>query len=254
MSKIMSVTDVTKRFGNLIAVDHVNLEIAPEGIMSIIGPNGAGKTTLFNILTGTVNPDEGRVFFKGEDITGLPAYKIVEKGISRSFQVVSLFDEMSVFDNIRIGCQSFRHYKSRLFSSFERSQMVNEAALKIIERVGLVGMKNNLVKAISHGHRKMLDIAVSLTTEPELLLLDEPTSGLAGEDRAKMIKLIKEDLSKEMRVVIVEHNMDIVFNLSDQIMVLNQGKVLALGTPDEIGENAEVQKAYLGGDRGHVGA
>jgi len=111
-----------------------------------------------------------------------------------------------------------------------------------------------LVKAISHGHRKMLDIAVSLTTEPELLLLDEPTSGLAGEDRAKMIKLIKEDLSKEMRVVIVEHNMDIVFNLSDQIMVLNQGKVLALGTPDEIGENAEVQKAYLGGDRGHAGA
>jgi branched-chain amino acid transport system ATP-binding protein len=254
MSKIMSTIDVTKRFRNLVAVDHVTLDVENEGILSIIGPNGAGKTTFFNLLTGLVKPDGGKIYFKGEDITILPPYEIVKRRISRSFQVVSLFDDMSIYDNVRIGCQSFLRYKSKLFSCFEETKTVNEAALKIIERVGLIGMKDNMVKTISHGHRKILDIAVSLTTEPEVLLLDEPTSGLAGEDLTKMIDLITEDLSKKMKVVIVEHNMDIVFNFSDQILVLNQGKVLALGTPCAISENVEVQKAYLGGDRGYAGA
>lgn len=254
MSKIMSVIDVTKRFGNLLAVDHVHLDIEPGGIMSIIGPNGAGKTTFFNLLTGLVKPDGGRIYFKGEDITNLPPYEIVKRRISRSFQVVSLFDDMSIVDNVRIGCQSFLRYKAKLFSCFEETKAVNDAALRIIERVGLMRMKNNLVKTISHGHRKILDIAVSLTTDPEVLLLDEPTSGLAGEDLTKMIDLITKDFSKSMKVIIVEHNMDIVFNFSDQILVLNQGKVLALGSPRAISENVDVQRAYLGGDRGHAGA
>jgi branched-chain amino acid transport system ATP-binding protein len=250
----LSIEGITKRFGDLVAVDNVSLEIEREGILSIIGPNGAGKTTFFNLLTGFHKPDNGRVLFNGKDITALPPYEVIKYGISRSFQVASLFDEMTILDNVRIGVQSHMGYKGKLFGRFEDNVTVREESMRVLEQVKLVEIKDNVVKGLSHGDRKILDLAMALTTRPDILLLDEPTSGLAGEEQARMVELIAENLRKEIKIVIVEHDMDVVFTLSDRIMVLNQGKKLAYGTPQEIAENEEVQKAYLGGDRSHAGA
>ncbi len=161
---------------------------------------------------------------------------------------------MTVLDNIRIGVQSYLGIKGRLFSRFEDNAEVREESLKVLEKVKLQDIQNHTVRALSHGDRKILDLAMALTTRPEILLLDEPTSGLAGEEQARMVELIAEHLRKELKLVIVEHDMDVVFSLSDHIMVLNQGKKLAYGTPQEIVENEEVQQAYLGGDRSHARA
>jgi branched-chain amino acid transport system ATP-binding protein len=250
----LSIEGLTKRFGDLVAVDQISLEVEKEGILSIIGPNGAGKTTFFNLLTGFYRPDSGRVTLKGRDITHRPPHENIKEGISRSFQVASLFDEMTVLDNIRIGVQSYLGTKGNIFSLFEDNAKVREESLKVLEKVKLQDIHDHTVKALSHGDRKILDLAMALTTRPEILLLDEPTSGLAGEEQARMVELISEQLRKELKLVIVEHDMDIVFSLSDHIMVLNQGKKLAYGTPQEIVENEEVQRAYLGGDRSHARA
>jgi branched-chain amino acid transport system ATP-binding protein len=248
----LSIEGLTKRFGNMVAVDQVSLDVEKEGILSIIGPNGAGKTTFFNLLTGFCRPDSGRVILKGRDITHRPPYENIKEGISRSFQVASLFDEMTVLDNIRIGVQSYLGIKGKLFSRFEDNAKVREESLKLLEKVKLQEIQDHTVKSLSHGDRKILDLAMALTTHPEILLLDEPTCGLAGEEQARMVELISEQLRKELKLVIVEHDMDMVLSLSDHIMVLNQGKKLAYGTPQEIVENEEVQRAYLGGDRSHA--
>lgn len=250
----LSIEGLTKRFGDMIAVGQVSLEVEKEGILSIIGPNGAGKTTFFNLLTGFYRPDSGRIMLKGKDITHRPPHENIKEGISRAFQVASLFNEMTVLDNIRIGVQSYLGVKGRLFSRFEDNVEVREESLKLLEKVKLQEIRNHTVNALSHGDRKILDLAMALTTRPELLLLDEPTSGLAGEEQARMAELITEHLRKEVKLIIVEHDMDIVFSLSDHIMVLNQGRKLAYGTPNEIIDNEEVQKAYLGGDRSHARA
>jgi branched-chain amino acid transport system ATP-binding protein len=248
----ISIEGITKRFGDLIAVDDVSLEIEREGILSIIGPNGAGKTTFFNILTGFHKPNQGKILFKGRNVTGLPPHKIVRQGISRAFQVASLFNEMTVLDNIRLGVQSHLGYKSKLFQVFEKNAVVREEALRILERTKLIEVRDRVANALSHGDRKILDLAMALTTKPEVLLLDEPTSGLAGEEQGKMVRLLSEELRKEVKLVIVEHHLDIVFSLSNHIMVLNQGKKLAYGTPKEIMDNDEVQEAYIGGDRSNA--
>lgn len=250
----LSIEGLTKRFGDMVAVDQISLEVEKEGILSIIGPNGAGKTTFFNLLTGFYRPDSGRVTLKGRDITHRPPHENIKEGISRAFQVASLFNEMTVLDNIRIGVQSYLGVKGRLFSHFEDNVEVREESLNLLEKVKLQEIRNHRVNALSHGDRKILDLAMALTTRPELLLLDEPTSGLAGEEQARMAELITEHLRKELKLIIVEHDMDIVFSLSDHIMVLNQGRKLAYGTPNEIIDNEEVQQAYLGGDRSHARA
>jgi branched-chain amino acid transport system ATP-binding protein len=248
----LSIEGITKRFGDLVAVDCISLEIEKEGVLSIIGPNGAGKTTFFNILTGFHKPEKGKVYFKKKDVTGLPPHKIIKLGISRSFQVASLFNEMSVLDNVRLGIQSHLGHKARLFRAFEKDTVVREEALRILERTKLIEVRHRVANALSHGDRKILDLAMALTTNPEVLLLDEPTSGLAGEEQGKMVNLLGEKLQKEIKLVIVEHHLDIVFSLSSHIMVLNQGKMLAFGTPKEIMENEEVQEAYIGGDRSNA--
>jgi branched-chain amino acid transport system ATP-binding protein len=236
----------------MVAVDDVSLEVPREGILSIIGPNGAGKTTFFNLLTGFYRPDAGRLRLKGRDITGRPPPENIKEGISRAFQIASLFGEMTVLDNVRIGVQSHLGVKGRLFARFEDDARVREEAMRILEKVKLQGMRHRMVGVLSHGDRKVLDLAMALTTKPELLLLDEPAAGLSGAERARMTELITEQLCKELKLIIVEHDMDMVFELSDHIMVLNQGKKLAYGTPREIASNEAVQAAYLGGDRSHA--
>jgi branched-chain amino acid transport system ATP-binding protein len=248
----LSIEGLTKRFGSMVAVDGISLEVPREGILSIIGPNGAGKTTFFNLLTGFYRPDAGRLRLKGRDITGRPPHENLKEGISRAFQIASLFPEMTVLDNVRVGVQSHLGVKNKLFARFEANAQVREEALAILEKVKLQEMRNHMVGALSHGDRKVLDLAMALTTRPELLLLDEPAAGLSGAERVRMTGLITKQLRNELKLIIVEHDMDMVFELSDQIMVLNQGRKLAYGTPREIANDPAVQAAYLGGDRSHA--
>ncbi|RLE11780.1 ABC transporter ATP-binding protein, partial [Candidatus Aerophobetes bacterium] len=213
-------------------------------ITSIIGPNGAGKTTFFNLLTGFYKPDEGRIFFKDEDITPLPVHKIIRRGISRSFQVLQLFENFTVMENVWIGVQAAKGYGKELFSSSEL-QDVREKTEEMIKKIGLSDKMNTLIKYLSHGERRMIDVIISLTSNPELLLLDEPMAGLASEERLRMSNFIK-NLSENLTIIVVEHDMDVVFSISDKIAVMHQGELIAVGSPEEIRQNEQVQQAYLG--------
>jgi branched-chain amino acid transport system ATP-binding protein len=215
-------------------------------IVAVIGPNGAGKTTLFNLITGIIRPDKGKVLFKGEDITGLPPYKICRKGISRSFQVVNLFQRLTVFENVQIAVLARMKKNWNLFSKAER--MGIEETNRILEAVGIHDKKDYTGASLSHGDRKVLEIAVALGTSPEFLILDEPTAGMSPEETARCIELIHH-LSQDMDLTILfcEHEMDIVFYIANRIMGMVRGRTIIQGTCDEVRCNQEVQDAYLGG-------
>lgn len=244
---LISIQGLTKRFGALTATNNVSLEVPREGILSIIGPNGAGKTTFFNLLTGFLKPDEGKILYKGQDVTGKKPYQIINHGISRSFQIVSLFEEMTVLDNVRVGVQRNLGFMNRLFLNYKNAEAVTKRAMELLEEVGLAEMANLPAASIPHGDRKILDLCVALTTNPETLLLDEPMAGLSKAERLRITQLIKK-LSETRKVILVEHDMDLVFGISDYILVLHFGAILAVGTPAEIAANKEVQAAYLGNE------
>ena len=242
---ILETQDLTKSFGGLTAVDHVNLTVEPGLITSIIGPNGAGKTTFFNLVTGILKPDCGRISFDGEDITNLPIHRIASKGISRSFQVLNLYDELSVEENIWIGIQSHQGHGKELFSHLNRFPTVRERTHEIIRLVGLAGKEDETVKFLPYGERRLLELGLSLTLEPRLLLLDEPMSGLGVDERPRILQFIS-DLSERLSIILVEHDMDAVMSISEHIAVMYQGRLLAEGSPEAIKQNQEVQDAYLG--------
>ena len=242
---LFSVQGLTKRFGALVATNNVSLEIPREGILSIIGPNGAGKTTFFNLLTGFLKPDAGKILYKDMDVTGKKPYQIIRHGISRSFQVVSLFEEMTVLDNVRVGVQRELGFMNRLFLNYRQAGAVTKRSMELLEEVGIQHMADLPAASIPHGDRKILDLCVALTTSPETLLLDEPMAGLSKAERLRITQLIKK-LSETHKVIIVEHDMDLVFGISDFILVLHHGAILAMGTPGEIAANEDVQAAYLG--------
>ncbi|MBW2057750.1 MAG: ABC transporter ATP-binding protein [Deltaproteobacteria bacterium] len=242
---ILETRDLTKSFGGLTAVDHVTLAFEPDCITSIIGPNGAGKTTFFNLIGGSLKPDFGSISFDGEDITNLPIHKIVSKGISRSFQILNLYDELSVEENIWIGVQSHHGHGTEFFSPLSGFPAVREKTLEIIQLIGLAGKEDETVKFLPYGERRLLEIGLSLTLEPKLLLLDEPMSGLGVDERPRILRFIK-NLADKLSIILVEHDMEAVMSVSGRIAVMHQGRLLAQGTPDEIKGNAEVQDAYLG--------
>ncbi len=243
---ILTTQGLTKDFGGLRAVDSVTFDIGQGKLTSVIGPNGAGKTTLYNLVTGLIKPDSGRIIFNGEDITNLPIHKIVKKGISRSFQILNLFNELTLFENVWLGVQSQQGHGPELFSNPDKFNSVKEETYRIIREIGLSGKEEVPVKLLSYGDRRILEITISLTAKPSLLLLDEPTSGLVSEDR-KRISVFMKKLSSQLTLIVVEHDMDVVLSISDHIVVMHQGKILAQGTPDEIRGNDKVQEAYLGG-------
>ncbi len=243
---ILTTQGLTKDFGGLRAVDSVTLDIGQRKLTSVIGPNGAGKTTLYNLVTGLIKPDSGRIIFNGEDITHLPIHKIVKKGISRSFQILNLFNELTLFENVWLGVQSQQGHGPELFSNPDKFHSVKEETYRIIREIGLSGKEEVPVKLLSYGDRRILEITISLTAKPSLLLLDEPTSGLMSEDRKRISEFMKK-LSSQLTLIVVEHDMDVVLSISDHIVVMHQGKMLAQGTPDEIRGNDKVQEAYLGG-------
>jgi len=243
---ILTTQGLTKDFGGLRAVDSVTLDVEQGKLTSVIGPNGAGKTTLFNLITGLIKPDSGRIAFQGEDITHQPIHRIIKKGISRSFQILNLFNELTLFENVWLGVQAQQGHGPEVFSNPDKFRSIQEETTRIIREIGLLGKEESPVKLLSYGDRRILEITISLTAKPSLLLLDEPTSGLVSEDRKRISEFMKR-LSSQLTLIVVEHDMDVVLSISDHIIVMHQGKILAQGTPDEIRGNEKVQEAYLGG-------
>ena len=229
-----------------MAVNRANLSVEKGEIVAVIGPNGAGKTTLFNLITGVLRPENGKVFFKGEDITGFPSYEVCKKGISRSFQIVNVFQRLSIFENVQISILSRERKTWNLFTP--SAKLAVEETNEILESVGLMGKKGRTTGLISHGDRKVLEIAMALGGNPELLILDEPTAGMAPEETSRCIELIKDLSGKRgLTILFCEHDMEIVFGIANRIMVMVRGGTIIQGSCDEVRSNQAVQEAYLGG-------
>lgn len=244
---ILSIEGLRKSFGKFVAIDGVDLNINSDIITSLIGPNGAGKTTLINLITGSLRPDKGKVFFKGNDVTRLSPDKIVEKKITRSFQVMNIFPRLTVFQNIELPILPILGKSRAWFSGANNYPDVTEEVNRILEEVGLLDKRDVLAGELSHGDQRLLELAIALAPRPELCFLDEPSSGTNPAERAKVLELIKRlSVEKKTTFVVVEHDMDVVLSLSDWIVVINRGKILAEGKTGQIRENKEVREIYLG--------
>lgn len=242
----LKTVGLSKLFGGLTAVNRVNFQLGRGELRAIIGPNGAGKSTFFNLLTGHLQPSVGRIYFEGKDITNFRPHQVSRIGIARSFQITNIFLGLSVFENIRIACQSRKvHYN--LFSHFGSYRSLEEQAMRVLKAVRLSEKAGALSSQLSHGEQRHLEVGVALATEPSLLLLDEPTAGMSRGEASEIIELIK-DVSRDLTVILVEHDMKVVMELAQTITVLHQGEVIAEGAPQEIQEDRRVQEVYLGYD------
>ena len=244
---ILEADHLRKDFGGLVAVEDVSLKVRAGSLHSIIGPNGAGKTTLFNLLSGVFKPTSGRVIYRGRDITALPPHRIAHLGIGRSFQITNVFPNLSVFENVRLGAQAMGHDSLNLFAPASRFKNYAERARYVVAQVGLQGKDDLLASVLPHGDKRKLELGILLASDPPVLLLDEPTAGMASEQVPQLMALIAEIRKQGSKtILLVEHNMDVVMNVSDAITVMHYGQVLAEGTPAQIAANEQVQKAYLG--------
>ncbi len=238
---------LTRAFGSLLAVDRVDVTVRRGELRSIIGPNGAGKTTFFRLIAGEMPPTAGRIWFDGQDITGLPQHAVARLGIAKSYQITNVFPHLTVLENVRVAAQG----PARAFDFWSRAVRLTEArerAQAVLARVGLAAKAHLLAAHLSHGEKRHLEIGIALAGDPALLLLDEPTAGMSPEETDETMALIRE-LAQGRTVVLVEHKMKVVMKVSDRITVLHQGQVLAEGSPDEIRANALVQQTYLGAVR-----
>lgn len=244
---ILEARGLRREFDGLVAVSDVDMRIHAGTLHAIIGPNGAGKTTLFNLLSGTLKPTRGRVYFKGHDITHLPPYRIARLGIGRSFQITSIFPNLSVLENIRLAAQAVGHDSLRLLRHAAAFPRYAEKARAVIAQVGLQGREETPARALPHGDKRKLELGIMLAGDPEVLLLDEPTAGMSSEQVPALLEILRAIMAGGDRtMVLVEHRMDLVMSISDTITVMHQGAVLAEGTPGAIAANAAVQSAYLG--------
>jgi branched-chain amino acid transport system ATP-binding protein len=248
MNPILETRDLTIAFGGHVAVNGVTVQVPRNHFKSIIGPNGAGKTTFFNLLSGQLQPTKGNVIFKGTDITTLSPPFRTRLGMGRSFQITNVFPNLSVLENVRLAVQSQAGVRFDLFSHFTKYKKFEEKALALLDSVLLSNKKDALAKNMSHGEKRKLEIAMLLALESELLLLDEPTAGMSLEEVPAILDVIRAIKREGNRtIVLIEHKMDMVLDLSDSIMVLFNGKLLADDTPEAIMKNETVQSAYLGG-------
>jgi ABC-type branched-subunit amino acid transport system ATPase component len=251
MGAILTVQGLTRFFGGLAAVMDLNLEVQSGEILSLIGPNGAGKTTVFNLITGTLLPTRGRVLFQDHEITGSRPHKTAARGIARTFQTTSLFDDETVLDNLIVShrCRTRMGLWDALLQtgrSREDERRCREKAEEILNFIGLRERASELARNIPQESQKRLAIALALVTNPKLLLLDEPMGGLTEEENIGMMDLIRKVRTRGISILLIEHKMKVVMNISDRIAVLNYGQKIAEGAPQEVGRNAEVIEAYLG--------
>ena len=243
----LTVQNLKKEFGKLRAVNDVSFEIHEGDIVAIIGPNGAGKSTLFNLITGYLPVTFGKVIFKGNEITSLPPYKIIQRGINKTFQVASIFSDLSAFENVRIGVLAHRNEGLKLFKVVDEMEQVSEEVRHLLKAVGLENEMQTVASNLSHGDQKSLELGISLTTEPDLLLLDEPTAGMGPEETMRTVTLIKEGAQKRgISILFTEHDLNVVFSIAQRVIVLQEGGIIADGTGEEIRQNKKVKKAYLG--------
>ncbi|UCE30917.1 MAG: ABC transporter ATP-binding protein [Burkholderiales bacterium] len=242
---MLEVRALTKHFGGLLANDGVDLNLAVGQVHVVIGPNGAGKSTLINILSGDLRPTAGSVRLDGRDITGLPADRVSRLGIGRSYQKTNIFQSFTVFENCRLAAQSRAPHPLRLFSRASGYAETNALAARAIEQAELQGREDRVASTLSHGEQRQLEIAMSLATAPKVLLLDEPLAGMGAEESQRMVALINK-LKSDHAILLVEHDMDAVFAVADVLTVMVEGRVLATGSADQIRDNEEVQRAYLG--------
>jgi branched-chain amino acid transport system ATP-binding protein len=243
---ILELRGVDKSFGALEVLSRIDLEIEEGKITSVIGPNGAGKTTLFNVITGRFPASAGAILFKKRDITRMKAHEITLAGLARSFQITNIFKRLTVSENIFLAVQTKSPQRLSLFSPAKGLSEVGEKTNEILERIGLQKWADVPAGQLSHGDQRHLEIGMTLATGPELLMLDEPTSGMSPAEAAQTMDLINH-LSRDFTIMLIEHNMDLVMNISDRIVVLNFGRKIAEGSPEEVADNPEVRRVYLGG-------
>jgi branched-chain amino acid transport system ATP-binding protein len=238
MMPLLITTGLSRNFGGLHAVDNVDFTLMPGEIRAVIGPNGAGKTTFVSMVSGRIQPSSGAIVFDGADITSLPAYVRVRQGIAYTFQITSIYANLSVYANVALPVQlTLRHGHSK--------SAIQAAVMASLERTGLADRADMPAGQLSYGHQRLLEVAMGLALKPRLLILDEPTQGLADSEIDNFIALVRE-IARDATVLLIEHNMPVVMQLADRITVFNAGKILAEGTPEAIRENAAVQEAYLG--------
>ena len=244
---VLEINNVTKRFGNLVAVRDVSLNVARGELCAIIGPNGAGKTTFFNLISGYFPPTSGTIIFDGQDITHLATHQRVVRGMARTFQITEIFPELTAFENVRIATEVASGYRLRPWINRSEAAKVHAHVENTLKLVALEAKSDRLVGELSHGDQRAAEIAMALALKPHLLLLDEPTAGMGDQETFQISQLIRKlHRDNNYSIVLIEHDMRVVFNLADRICVLDQGRLLADGTPKEIADDPRVQAAYLG--------
>ena len=247
---LLAVDNVGMKFGGFIALQGVTTEFRPGRVTSIIGPNGAGKSTFFNVLSGVLTPSTGTVHFKGDDLKGTRQHEFVHRGIARSYQITNIFPDLSVHENVRVAAQAGRA-RYNIWTNRNKFPELDARADKALESVGLIAKRDETAKFLAHGQQRALEIAIALISDPELLLLDEPTAGMGPEETKEMVALL-EKLAAERTILLVEHKMKMILGLSDRILVLHHGQLIADGTPHEIQTDPEVRRVYLGQNHGYA--
>ena len=244
---VLEVRNVSKRFGSLAAVRNISLSVPKGELRAIIGPNGAGKTTFFNLISGFFRPTAGTILFDDRDVTAMPAHQRVTLGMGRTFQITEIFPELSVFENVRISTEVAGGYRLRAWMSRAEREGIERRVIETLKLAGLESKAQRLVGELAHGDQRAAEIAMALALKPHLLLLDEPTAGMGDQETYQITQLIRRlHRDSHYTIVLIEHDMRVVFHLADRICVLDQGRMLAQGTPKEIAANEAVQAAYLG--------
>ncbi len=244
---ILQVSHLTKRFGGVAAVLDVSVDVLPHETLAIIGPNGAGKTTFYNMLSGRMTPSSGKVTFEAQDITGLPPHRISRMGVSRSFQINNIFNEMTVRENIEVALTAYHGASRRWYNIASRNRPIQQEADMLLERLSLTDLAVRRAGVISYGDKRLVEIAMVLATRPHLVLLDEPTAGMTPDETHRVTALVKSlAATGDYTFLITEHDMGVVFDVADRILVMHRGQSLVLGTPQEVKMHPEVRRAYLG--------
>lgn len=247
---LLAVENIGRRFGGFVALEGVTAAFQPGKVTSIIGPNGAGKSTFFNVLSGVLTPSSGSIRFKGRDLKGTRQHEFVHLGIARSYQITNIFPELSVHENVRVAAQASQS-RYNIWTNRNRLPDLGDRADAALESVGLIGKRDDTAKFLAHGQQRSLEIAIALISNPEVLLLDEPTAGMGPEETKDMVTLL-EKLATQRTILLVEHKMKMILGLSDRILVLHHGRLIADGTPRDIQTDPEVRRVYLGQNDGYA--